>query len=81
LERINALVLALAALPMSAADGVEVVKITRPDADKERPAALTFSLRWTLDPAARPSLAELEALGADGLAARYRLLQQAGVAL
>ena len=79
LERINALVLALAALPETKADGVKVVKATR--ADKGDVAQLRFSLTWTLDPAVKPSLAQLEALGAEGMAERLRLLQQQGVQL
>ncbi|QBE70252.1 hypothetical protein SynWH8101_2686 [Synechococcus sp. WH 8101] len=81
LERINALVLALAALPISESDGVKVVKVTRSGDDGGPVQAVTFSLTWGLDPAARPSLATLKALGADGLARRFQLLQQAGVAL
>lgn len=81
LERINALVLALSALPMSAAEGVKVVKILRAGEAQGPLTAVSFSLTWELDPEARPSLAALKALGADGLAERYRLLQRAGVAL
>jgi type IV pilus assembly protein PilN len=81
LERINALVLALSALPMSAAEGVKVVKIIRAGEAQGPLTAVSFSLTWELDPEARPSLAALKALGADGLAERYRLLQRAGVAL
>jgi len=81
LERINALGLALAALPISEPDGVKVVKVTRSGDDEGPVQALTFSLTWGLDPAARPSLATLKALGADGLVRRFQLLQQAGVAL
>lgn len=81
LERINALVLALAALPISEPDGVKVVKATRSGDDGGPVQAVTFSLTWGLDPAARPSLATLKALGADGLVRRFQLLQQAGVAL
>lgn len=81
LERINALVLALAALPISEPDGVKVVKVTRSGDDGGAMQAVTFSLTWRLDPAARPSLATLKALGADGLVRRFQLLQQAGVAL
>jgi len=81
LERINALVLALQALPMSAANGVKVVKVTRSGDGKDQLAALGFSLTWALDPAVRPSLAELRALGADGMAERYLQLKRAGMAL
>jgi len=81
LERINALVLALAALPISEPDAVKVVKVTRSGDDGGPMQAVIFSLTWGLDPAARPSLATLKALGADGLVRRFQLLQQAGVAL
>lgn len=78
LERINALAITLARLPISKSDGVNVLKLTREDG--ERPA-VNFSLDWTLDPKVRPSLDQLEALGAAGLAERYRLLEQQGVSL
>ena len=79
LERINALVLALMDLPITKAEGVKVVKILR--ADKKDAAPITFSLTWALDPALKPSLQQLEQLGADGMAERLRLLQRQGVAL
>ena len=78
LERINALVITLARLPISQADGVKVLKLTREDGDTP---VVNFSLDWGLDPKARPSIKQLEALGADGLAERYRLLEQQGVPL
>ena len=78
LERINALAINLARLPISKSDGVNVLKLTREDG--ERPS-VTFSLDWTLDPKVRPSIDQLEALGAAGLAERYRLLEQQGVSL
>lgn len=79
LERINALVLALASLPETKADGVKVVKIMR--SEKNKAAAMSFSLTWALDPAAKSSLQQLEQLGAAGMAERLRLLQRQGVAL
>jgi type IV pilus assembly protein PilN len=40
-----------------------------------------FSLDWALDPKVKPSIQQLEQLGAMGLVQRYRLLEQQGVAL
>lgn len=78
LERINALAITLARLPISQADGVKVLKLTREDGESP---VVNFSLNWKLDPEGRPSIKQLEALGAAGLAERYRLLEQQGVAL
>ncbi|MBL6797618.1 MAG: PilN domain-containing protein [Synechococcus sp. BS307-5m-G39] len=78
LERINALAITLARLPISKADGVKVLKLTREDGDTP---VVNFSLDWGLDPKARPSIKQLEALGADGLAKRDQLLEQRGVPL
>ena len=78
LERINALAITLARLPISKPDGVKVLKLTRDDGDTP---VVNFSLDWGLDPKAGPSIKQLEALGADGLAERYRLLEQQGVPL
>ncbi len=79
LERVNSLILAMAALPATKDDGVKVVKITR--ADNGDGSDVSFSLRWGLDLTVQPTLAELEALGAKGMAARLRLLELEGVAL
>ena len=79
LERINALVLALMDLPVTKAEGVKVVKILL--TQKKDASPITFSLTWALDPAVKPSLQQLEQLGADGMAERLRLLQRQGVAL
>ena len=68
----------LARLPMSMKDGVKVLKLTRDDGENP---VVNFSLDWRLDPEAKPSIDQLEALGADGLAQRYRLLEQQGVSL
>ena len=76
LERINALVLNLANLPMSHPKGVKVVKVIR---DDEQPA-VSFSLDWALDSQVRPSIQQLQQLGATGLVQRYRLLERQGVA-
>ena len=78
LERINALAITLARLPISKADAVKVLKLTREDGDSP---VVNFSLDWELDPKAGPSIQQLKALGAEGLAERYRLLQQQGVPL
>ena len=78
LERINALVLSLAQLPITLEQGVKVMKITREDGDDP---AVTFSVEWALNPKARLSLLQLQELGATGLAERYRLIEQRGVPL
>lgn len=78
LERINALAITLARLSISKADAVKVLKLTREDGDSP---VVNFSLDWELDPKAGPSIQQLKALGAEGLAERYRLLQQQGVPL
>ena len=78
LERINALAITLARLPISKSDGVKVLKLTREDGDRP---AVNFSLDWRLDPKVRPSIDQLATLGAAGLAERYRLLEQQGVPL
>ena len=75
LERINALVLNLGALPISRPGGVDVVKVTR---DDEQPS-VSFSLDWALDAQRRPSIQQLQQLGATGLVQRYRLLERQGV--
>ena len=77
LERINALVLTLGGLPGSKRDGVKLVKATR--AETGESAEVRFNLTWELDPAAKPSLEQLERLGATGMAARLRMLEQQGV--
>jgi len=79
LERINALVLVLGELPQTQADGVKVVKVTR--ADQGDAATVNFSLTWALDPAVKPSLQQLQDLGAEGMAERLRLLEREGVEL
>ena len=77
LERVNAFQLALERLPISQKNGVKVLKVTRDDGDAP---SVRFSLDWTLDPTAKPSLQQLQQLGAVGLVQRYRLLDQQGVA-
>ena len=78
-ERINALVLQLAALPMVKPDGVKVLKVVR-EGTGEDVEFVQFSVDVTLDPKAKPSLQELTELGASGLVERYRLLEEQGVA-
>ena len=75
LERINALVLNLGALPISGPGGVDVVKVTR---DDEQPL-VSFSLDWAHDAQGSPSIQQLQQLGATGLVQRYRLLERQGV--
>ncbi len=78
-ERINALVLQLAALPMVKPDGVKVLKVVREGAGEDE-EFVQFSVDVTLDPKARPSLQQLRELGASGLVERYQLLEEQGVA-
>ena len=78
-ERINALVLQLAALPMGKPDGVTVLKVGREGAAEDE-EFVQFSVDVTLDPKARPSMQQLRELGASGLVERYRLLEEQRVA-
>ena len=78
LERINAFALSLSQLPITREQGVKVMKITREDGDDP---AVTFSVKWALNPKMRLSLIQLQELGAIGLAERYRLIEQRGVKL
>ncbi len=73
LERINSLMLVLDKLPDTQSNGVRLVKAKR---DKE---TVSFQLQWTLDPSAKPKVNQLEDLGATGMAARLRMLEQQGV--
>ena len=77
LERINALALTLQGLPASRRNGVKVLKVTSDDSEAP---SVRFSLDWSLDPTAKPSIEQLQQLGATGLVQRYRLLEQQGVA-
>ena len=65
--------LVLDKLPHTQSDGVKLVKAKR---DKE---TVSFQLQWTLDPSAKPKVDQLEDLGATGMAARLRMLEQQGV--
>ncbi|QNI56668.1 fimbrial assembly family protein [Synechococcus sp. BIOS-E4-1] len=78
LERINALVLTLERLPITRPNGVKVLQVNRDDGEE---TSVSFSLDWSLDPKAQPSIQQLQQLGATGLVQRYRLLEQQGVAL
>ena len=40
---------------------------------------MSFSLTWALDPEGKPAAEQLERLGATGMAARLRMLEQQGV--
>ena len=77
LERINALVLMLERLRISKLNGVKVVKVLSDDSEVP---SVRFSLNWALNPSAKPSIQQLQQLGATGLVQRYRLLEQQGVA-
>ena len=77
LERINALVLTLQGLPISRPNGVKVLKVSSEDGEQP---SVRFSLDWSLDSTAKPSIQQLQQLGAIGLVQRYRLLEQQGVA-
>jgi len=77
LERINALALTLERLPISRRNGVKVLKVSRDDSEVP---SVRFSLDWSLDPTAKPSIQQLQQFGATGLVQRYRLLEQQGVA-
>ena len=80
LERVNAFALALERLSISRRNGVKVLKLSRDEGDDGETPSVNFSLDWLLDPMARPSIQQLQQLGASGLVKRYRLLEQQGVA-
>ena len=75
-ERINALALNLEGLPEVPDGGVTVKKVSAGD-----PGITEFSLTVLIDASIKASPDELQALGALGLARRYRLLQSEGVEL
>ncbi|MCP9850017.1 PilN domain-containing protein [Cyanobium sp. Morenito 9A2] len=87
-RRINALQLQLANAPMFEAGGIEVVKVSREPAPASAqappgsapPTKVTFEMKAEFSPAAKSSnLAELQRLGAEGMAQRMRVLARAGV--
>jgi len=75
-ERVNALALNLEALSAVLVDGAVVQK-----ASAEKDGFTSFNLKVAIDPTVRSSPEELRALGADGLARRYLLLRDRGLAL
>ena len=74
-ERINALALNLEALDDVLLDGTSVQKATSND-----DGLIEFSLEAALDPSAQTTPERLRELGAHGLARRYELLQEKGIA-
>ena len=80
LERVNAFALALERLSISRRNGVKVLQLSRDEGDAGEALSVNFRLDWSLDPMARPSIQQLQQLGASGLVKRYRLLEQQGVA-
>ena len=75
-ERINALALNLEALEEVLLAGTTVLKATSND-----DGLIQFSLEAALDPSAQVSAERLRELGAEGLARRYELLREKGMAL
>ena len=75
-ERVNALVLNLEALEEVLLAGTTVLKATSND-----DGLIQFSLEAALDPSAQVSAERLRELGAEGLARRYELLREKGMAL
>ena len=75
-ERINALALNLEALEEVLLAGTTVLKAT-----SNEDGLIHFSLEAALDPSAQVSAERLRELGAEGLARRYELLREKGIAL
>ena len=75
-ERINALALNLEALEEVLLAGTTVLKAT-----SNEDGLIQFSLEAALDPSAQVSAERLRELGAEGLARRYELLREKGMAL
>ena len=75
-ERINALALNLEAQDELLVDGTTVVKATA-----SQNALIDFSLEARFDSLVRPTPERLRALGSEGLALRYELLESMGVDL
>ena len=75
-ERINALALNLEALDDVLLNGATVQKATSND-----DGLIEFSLEAALDPSSQATPERLRELGANGLARRYELLQEKGIAL
>ena len=75
-ERINALALNLEALDDVLRNGTTVQKAT-----SNNEGLIEFSLQAALDPSSQATAERLRELGAHGLARRYELLQEKGIAL
>ena len=75
-ERINALALNLEGLDDVLLGGTTVLKATSND-----DGLIEFSLEAALDPSAQVTSEHLRELGSEGLALRYELLQEKGIAL
>ena len=73
-ERINAFALNLEGLDDVPVRGARVLKATA-----EPNGLVAFAINATLDPAVKPTPERLRALGAEGLAVRYELLEAEGV--
>ena len=75
-ERVNALALNLEGLDDVLLGGTTVLKATSND-----DGLIEFSLEAALDPSAQVTSERLRELGSEGLALRYELLQEKGIAL
>ena len=75
-ERVNALALNLEGLDDVLLGGTTVLKATSND-----DGLIEFSLEAALDPSAQVTSERLRELGSEGLARRYELLQEKGIAL
>ena len=75
-ERINSLALNLEALDDVLLGGTTVLKATSND-----DGLIDFTLEAVLDPSAQVTSERLRELGSDGLARRYELLEEKGIAL
>ena len=76
LERINALALNLEAQEELLADGTSILKATANDK-----GLIDFSVESAIDPSVRATPERLRELGSEGLARRYELLREQGIAL
>ena len=76
LERINALALNLEAQDEFLVDGTSILKATANDK-----GLIDFSVESAIDPSVRATPERLRELGSEGLARRYELLREQGIAL
>lgn len=76
LERINALALNLEAQEELLTDGTSILKATANDK-----GLIDFSVESAIDPSVRATPERLRELGSEGLARRYELLREQGIAL